>query len=104
VTERKLIDGELTDRSIDFMKRHAKGDKPFFLYIPYTQTHLPVEPHPDFRGKTGNGPQADVLAQLDVYVGRLLDSVDELGIEDNTVFIFTSDNGPEVIVPYHGAS
>jgi arylsulfatase A-like enzyme len=102
--ERKLIDGELTDRSIDFMERHAKGDKPFFLYIPYTATHLPVEPHPDFRGKTGNGPYADVLAQLDVYVGKLLDSVDELGIKDNTIFIFTSDNGPEMLVPYHGSS
>jgi len=57
--ERKLIDRELTNRSIDFMKRQSKGDKPFFLFIPYTQTHLPVDPHPDFRGKTGNGPFAD---------------------------------------------
>ncbi len=102
--ERKLMDCELTDRSIDFMKRHSNGDKPFFLFIPYTQTHLPVDPHPDFRGKTGNGPYADVLAQLDVYVGDLLDTVDELDIKDNTIFIFTSDNGPETIVPYHGAS
>jgi len=102
--ERKLIDRELTNRSIDFMKRQSKGDKPFFLFIPYTQTHLPVDPHPDFRGKTGNGPFADVLAQLDVYVGELLDAVDDLGIRDNTIFIFTSDNGPEAIVPYHGSA
>ena len=102
--ERKLIDREITDRSIDFMNRHAKNDKPFFLFIPYTQTHLPVESHPDFRGKTGNGPFADVLAQLDVYVGDLLNAVDDLGIRDNTVFIFTADNGPEMVVPYHGAS
>ena len=102
--ERKLIDRELTDRSIDFMERHSKGEKPFFLFIPYTQTHLPVDPHPDFRGKTGNGPYADVLAQLDSYVGDLLDTVDDLGIKDNTIFIFTSDNGPEAIVPYHGTA
>ncbi len=102
--ERKVMDRKLTDRSIDFMKRHAKGDKPFFLFIPYTQTHLPVEPHPDFRGRTGNGPFADVLAQLDAYVGELLDAVDELGIRDDTIFIFTADNGPEMVVPYHGAS
>jgi arylsulfatase len=65
---------------------------------------LPVDPHPDFKGKTGNGPYADVLAQLDSYVGELLESVDDLGIRENTIFIFTSDNGPETIVPYHGAS
>jgi len=102
--ERKLIDRELTDKSIDFMKRHAKGDKPFFLFIPYTQTHLPVDPHPDFKGKTGNGPFADVLAQLDSYVGELLDTVEDLGIKDNTIFIFTADNGPEAIVPYQGTA
>jgi len=104
IKERTLIDGELTNKSIDFMDRHSQGDKPFFLYIPYTQTHLPVTPHPDFKGKTGNGDFADVLAQLDVYVGKLLDKVDELGIRENTIFIFTADNGPEAIVPYHGAS
>jgi len=102
--ERKLIDRELTDRSIDFMERHSKGDKPFFLYIPYTQTHYPVDPHPDFKGKTGNGFYADVLAQLDSYTGELLDAVDDLGIRDNTIFIFTSDNGPEMTIPFHGAS
>jgi len=102
--ERKLIDRELTDRSIDFMKRQTRQDKPFFLFIPYTQTHLPVDPHPDFKGKTGNGPYADVLAQVDEYVGDLIDAVDDLGIRENTIFIFTSDNGPEMLVPYHGAS
>lgn len=102
--ERKLIDRELTTRSIDFMNRQTKQKKPFFLFVPYTQTHLPVDPHPDFKGKTGNGPYADVLAQLDSYVGELLESVDNLGIRENTIFIFTSDNGPEMIVPYHGSS
>lgn len=102
--ERKVVDRELTDRSIDFMERYSKGEKPFFLYIPYTQTHYPVDPSPEFRGKTGNGPFADVLAQVDAYVGELLDAVDDLGIKDNTIFIFTSDNGPEMTVPFQGAS
>jgi arylsulfatase A-like enzyme len=53
--ERALIDGDLTDKAIDFMKRKAKGKSPFFLYLPYTQTHYPAIPHPDFKGKTGNG-------------------------------------------------
>ena len=102
--ERELIDRELTTRSIDFMKRHVEQKKPFFLFVPYTQVHLPVDPHPDFKGKTGNGPFADVLAQMDSYVGEIIKSVDDLGIRENTIFIFTSDNGPEMIVPYHGAS
>ncbi|MFA9562674.1 MAG: sulfatase-like hydrolase/transferase, partial [Nitrospirota bacterium] len=76
----------------------------FFLFLPYTQTHMPVTPHPDFKGKTGNGPYADVLAQLDAYVGRLLDETERLGIRDNTIFIFTSDNGPDSQQPYHGFS
>jgi arylsulfatase len=86
------------------MRRQVAADTPFFLFIPYTQTHMPVTAHPDFKGKTGNGDFADVLAQLDVYVGRVLDEVDRLGIRDDTIFIFTSDNGPEAVVPYHGFS
>jgi arylsulfatase len=97
---RTLIDGELTDRSIDFMERQVEADNPFFLFIPYTQTHMPVYPAPEFKGATGNGDFADVLAQTDAYVGRLLDAVDRLGIRDNTVFIFTSDNGPDPTVPH----
>ena len=98
--ERKLIDGDLTTRSIDFMQRQTAAKKPFFLFVPYTQTHMPVYPHPDFRGKTGNGDFADVLAQIDTYVGRLMDEVDRLGIKNNTIFIFTSDNGPDPTVPH----
>ena len=93
--ERALIDKDLTDRSIDFMRRQVKNKKPFFLYVPYTQTHYPAIPHPDFKGKTGNGKWADVLAQIDAYNGMLLDEIDKLGISDNTIFIFTADNGPE---------
>jgi len=93
--QRGLIDLELTKRSIDFMERQVKANKPFFLYLPYTMTHYPLVPHPDFAGKTGSGRFADVLAQIDAYVGMLLDTVDELGIRDDTLFIFTADNGPE---------
>jgi arylsulfatase len=102
--ERALIDGELTELSIDFMRRQVEAERPFFLYLPYTQTHMPFTPHPDFAGKTGNGDFADVLAQLDVYVGMLLDEVDRLGIRDETIFIFTADNGPDAQVPWHGFS
>ena len=94
---RPLIDRELTDRAINFMERSVKDDKPFFLYLPYTSTHFPTMPHPDFKGKSGNGPWADLLMQIDSYLGELQDKVDELGIAENTIFIFTADNGPEAI-------
>jgi arylsulfatase len=93
--ERILIDRELTDRAIDFMQRQAAAGDPFFLYVPYTQTHMPVIPHPEFKGSTGNGDFADVIAQIDAYVGELLDEVDRLGLRDDTIFIFSSDNGPD---------
>jgi len=102
--KRRTIDREITDKAIDFMARKAKEKKPFFVYIPYTQTHDPTEPHPDFKGRTGNGNFADVLAQMDAYVGELLATIDELGLKENTIFIFTSDNGPDYVHNSRGSS
>jgi arylsulfatase len=93
--KRRTIDREITNHAIDFIKRKASAKQPFFAYLPYTQTHEPVDPHPDYKGKTGNGSFADVLAQTDAYVGELLDTIDNLGLKENTIFIFTSDNGRE---------
>jgi len=100
--QRLMMDRELTDRAKDYIERKAGDDQPFFLFIPYTQTHLPVEPEPSRKGSTGNGKWGDVLAQLDDYVGELLDTVDDAGIADDTVFIFTADNGPEAAIPHQG--
>ena len=92
---RRAIDRELTTRTVDFMERQTRAGKPFFTWVSYTQTHEPVDAHVDFKGKTRNGAFADVLAQTDSYVGQLLDAVDRLGIRDDTLFIFTADNGRE---------
>ncbi len=92
---RPLIDADLTEKAIDFMERQAKAKQPFFVYLPYTATHYPTRPHPDFVGKSGNGAWADLLMQIDAYNGQLLDTIDKLGIADDTIFIFTADNGPE---------
>ena len=92
---RPLIDWDLTVRAMQFMEKSVQAEQPFFIYLPYTATHFPTMPHPDFQGKTGNGPWADLLLQIDSYLGELLGKIDELGIEDNTIFIFTADNGPE---------
>jgi arylsulfatase len=94
---RPLIDRDLTDRALDFMRRSADGDKPFFIYLPYTATHFPTMPHPDFVGKSGNGLWGDLLMQIDGYLGELLDALDDLGIAESTILIFTADNGPEAL-------
>jgi arylsulfatase len=102
VTQRRLIDAEITRRSISFMERQASAGKPFFMYVSLTQPHLPAEPNPAFAGRTGNGNWADMLAEMDSNVGSLLDTLDRLGISDDTLVIFTSDNGPEYFKPWDG--
>jgi arylsulfatase len=94
---RPLIDRDLTDKAVDFMRRQAEAGRPFFVYLPYTATHFPTLPHPDFEGRTGNGLWADLLLQIDNYTGELLDAIDELGVAENTIFVFTADNGPEAL-------
>jgi arylsulfatase len=92
-----LIDRDLTDKAMDFMERSVDDKKPFFLYLPYTATHFPTMAHPDFKGKSGNGEWADLLMQIDSYLGELQNKIKELGIEENTIFVFTADNGPEAL-------
>ena len=94
---RPMIDRDLTDRAITFMQRQAKAKKPFFVYLPYTATHFPTMPHPDFEGASGRGAWGDLLMQIDSYVGELLETLEELGIADDTLVIFTADNGPEAL-------
>jgi arylsulfatase len=98
------IDRECTDHAKDFIRRQAKAGKPFFAFLPYTQTHMPVVPSKEFAGKSGNGDWGDVLMQIDAYTGELLDTIDELGLADDTIFIFTSDNGPEMLPGHQGWS
>src|SRR4029079_18035005 len=107
VEQRRLIDAEIQRRTIAFTERHAQENKaqakkPFLPYATLTQPHLPTLPNPAFAGKTGNGDWADMLAEMDVNVGQMLDAVDRLGIRDNTIVIFASDNGPEFVRPYDG--
>jgi arylsulfatase A-like enzyme len=92
---RRRMDSELTLRSIDFMRRSTNHGKPFFAYVPLTQPHFPTLPDPSFAGRTGAGDYADVIAETDHHVGEIVDAVTELGIEKDTIVIFTSDNGPE---------
>jgi arylsulfatase A-like enzyme len=69
-------------------------DKPFFLFHSLHQPHVPRIPHPRFAGKSGLGPRGDVIVEADWDVGQLLDHIEKLGLTENTIVIFSSDNGP----------
>ena len=101
---RRETDEEITRRAIDFMRRNVAAGKPFYAYVPYTQVHFPTLPNRKFAGKTGYGDFPDCLAETDANVGELLDAVDSLGIRDNTIVVFTSDNGPDPNWPWQGSS
>ena len=102
--KRRLIDGELTERAIDFMRRQVTALRPFFTYVPLTHLHFPTLPHPDFAGRSAVGDFADSMMEMDHRVGQLLDAVDELGIRETTLFLFASDNGPEFRRPWRGTA
>jgi arylsulfatase len=102
--QRRLIDGEVTRRTIEFMKRSVQADKPFYAYVPFTLVHFPTLPNPKFAGKSGYGDFPDPLAEIDAHVGEILDAIDDLRIRENTIVVFTSDNGPEATWPWQGSS
>lgn len=101
---RRRIDAELIARTNDFMRRQVRAKQPFFAYVPITQVHFPTLPHPDFAGKTGAGDFADSMVEMDHHVGEVLDEVEALGISENTVFLYGSDNGPEFRRPWRGTA
>jgi arylsulfatase len=102
--QRRLIDAEITRRTIDFMKRSVTAGKPFYAYVPFTLVHFPTLPNPKFAGKTGFGDFPDALSKWTHSVGEILDAIDTLKIRDNTIVVFTSDNGPEATWPWQGSS
>lgn len=83
---------QITSKARSFIKEHS--DQPFFLYYSTHDIHVPRVPHERFAGKSGHGPRGDVLLQLDWAVGSLVEQLEELKLLDNTLIIFTSDNGP----------
>jgi arylsulfatase A-like enzyme len=104
VDTRRTMEAEITNRAVEFIKRNASAGKPFYAYVSSSMMHMPTLPHPDFAGKTGNGDWADCLAEMDYRTGQILDAIKEAGIEDTTVVVFTSDNGPEGTHPWEGDS
>ena len=97
------VDLVFLKRSREFIEQHVRQSpgKPFFLYHAAQAVHLPSFAAPQFKGKSGAGPHGDFIHQLDWIVGELLATLEKLGVADNTLVIFTSDNGPEVASIIH---
>ncbi len=94
----KLVDilPSLTKCAVQYVEDTAKTGKPFFLYLPLTSPHYPVVPAPEFKGKSGAGDFGDFVMQTDWTVGQVLDALKRSRVADNTLVLFTSDNGPEI--------
>ncbi len=81
-----------TDKAIDFIK--ASKDQPFMLFFPFHDIHVPRVPNEKFAGKSGMGPRGDAILQMDWMTGRIVDELKQLGLYENTIILFSSDNGP----------
>ena len=92
----ETVDEEVTAGAIDFMERAVKSEKPFFLWWNSTRMHVNTHLKPESEGVTGLGVYADGMVEHDGHIGQLLDKLDELGIADNTIIMYSSDNGAEV--------
>ena len=92
---RRDIDWELAERGVDFMQRQKAAGKPFFLYLPISRTHFPNLPSKRFEGASRIGQFGDSLMEGDAIVGRMLDALQEMGLAQDTIVVFASDNGPQ---------
>jgi arylsulfatase A len=85
-----------TEKAVDFIHRHADG--PFFLYLAHSMPHVPIYASPDFDGRSGKGLYTDVIEEIDWSVGEVLDALEEHGIRERTLVVFSSDNGPWLVM------
>jgi len=86
------LTGRYTEEAVQFLRQHKEG--PFFLYLAHTMAHVVVDASKEFKGKSKGDLYGDVIEEIDWSVGRVIDTLKELGLEKNTIVLFTSDNGP----------
>lgn len=102
LTDQSQLTTQITERSVDFINRNKNN--PFFLYVPHPQPHVPLFVSDKFKGKSERGLYGDVIMEIDWSVGQILAALKKNGLEDNTVVIFTSDNGPWLAYGNHAGS
>lgn len=90
--EQTMLTTWYTEHAVDFIQRHK--DQPFLLYVPHSMPHVPIYASEKFAGKSNAGVYGDVMMELDWSVGEIMKALNKNGLDDNTVVIFTSDNGP----------
>ncbi len=100
--DQEMLTVRLTNRAVDFISRHRR--EPFFLYVPHPQPHVPLYVSDRFEGSTERGLYGDVIAELDWSVGEILNALKTCEIDEHTLVIFTSDNGPWLSYGTHGGS
>lgn len=88
------LNDSIVSHGLAFIERHK--EEPFFLYLATNDVHVPRVPHPRFAGKSGMGPRGDVILEFDWTVGQVMETLERLGLRENTMIILTSDNGPVV--------
>jgi arylsulfatase A len=93
---------QYTEHAVGFIDRNK--DQPFFLYVPHSMPHVPIFASTNFAGRTGQGLYADVVAEIDWSVGQILAALKKNGLDDNTLVVFTSDNGPWQVFGNHAGS
>ncbi len=86
---------ETTRRGVEYIRAQKDNDRPFFLYFSYPSPHAPIIPNDEFDGKSGAGPYGDFVYETDHSIGQLLDTLEESGQADNTIVVFSADNGAE---------
>lgn len=102
LTEQSNLTTQITEHSVDFINRNK--DNPFFLYVPHPQPHVPLFVSDKFKGKSKRGLYGDVIMEIDWSVGQIIDALKKNGLEENTIVIFTSDNGPWLAYGNHAGS
>ena len=92
------------EQGIAFMQKSVEAKQPFFLYLANPMPHVPLFPGDEFKGKSKQGLYGDVIEEIDFYTGRILDELRKLGVDKNTIVIFSSDNGPWLEKREHAGS
>ncbi len=100
--EQKQLTTDYTRRAVEFIERES--DQPFFLYLPHAMVHVPLFVSDKFEGKSGAGLFGDVMMEVDWSVGEIMAAIERKGVADNTLVIFTSDNGPWLSYGDHAGS
>jgi arylsulfatase A-like enzyme len=102
IEDQATLTTKYTEKAVNFIKQNK--DNPFFLYVPHSMAHVPIGVSDKFKGKSEQGLYGDMTMELDWSVGQIVQALEESGVDDNTLIIYTSDNGPWLNFGNHAGS